>query len=343
MQKITGIGFCVVLLAGLLNTDPAQSSDYEKRFRPFLTRGELTLSINSGLRQDSYDLSFGGNSKYTAKNVWFADFKGKARYEEPADLFFVKGAFHAEAEVNGGFALGGKINEVRSGTETDATSNGPGGDAVGIGGAIGYRINLTGTPAINARNIGKYYRPKTARDASRKQRAIQNELNNAGPYISVTPLIGYSLQQQTYNVQKTFKNADDTKTDFTYDHITNWYGPYVGIENEIKTRKNMLRLRGEYHDLDFYGEEQRTYKTDDNVVTAPDFEHSGATGYGLLLGAEYSYALSESSVLGAELNYKKRHASGGVSKSPTLGDFDLNEVNDQSRAFYLNYRYYFDY
>lgn len=353
-------------IIALQTTGPAcaGSNDRQARFQPFLTRGETTWSISAGARINDFDWSRASDLTGTASpnveadqtwtDVKTLEIKAGVRHLEPADILFVRGGIHMEAEVTGGLLVDGRSrlssydSDNRSDESTRQSFGSIDGDTIGASVAAGYKIHLTGTPGWKARNIARSPMPETARGRIRKEQALKKALANSGPHISLTPLIGYGIDQQTYHREDAFNHVAlgapfnlpvgpfHTESDF----ITNWYGPFMGLEAEIRGQKHMLRLRGELHNLTYYGKGIQPSR--DDLEQDPSYDHE-ADGDGILLKAEYAYALGEDYALTFDGFYRQRESDPGIyALYPLNADpitARLNEANDQSQGIHIGLRY----
>ncbi len=345
----------VLLLAQGAAESYAQSKHTKRQFEPFLTRSETTWSVSTGYRQNKFDFNAASDITGTAtpnisfeeefKNTQTLELKAKVKHVRPADIYFIKGGIQLEAEITGGLIING--TEQGSGYAGDnrtletfrQTSKNNGGDTIGGAAAIGYKINLTGTPGAKARRIMSSATPRTTRGRARKRKALNEALHTSGPHISLTPLVGYAIDQQNYHVEDGFELFPNTgPRDFDFDLTANWYGPFIGLETELKTRKNMLRLRGELHDLTFSGTEKDNAPT--STVRRVDDD---ADGTGILLNAEYAYALAHDYALTIDATHRSRDTDPGTReillKSGGIITNRLNEVNDESLSLHVGLRY----
>ena len=183
-------------------------------------------------------------------------------------------------------------------------------------------------------------RPKTARGHARKAAALQKAMKQAGPYVSITPLVGYGIDQQGYRIENVFEVIpafDAYGTDA--DYVANWYGPFFGIEAEIKNQKHMFRLRGQYHDLSY----DATFT--DHVEPKDTLEHE-ADGTGITLTGEYAYALGDDYAFTIEGLYQHRETDPGTEKRSIAGATPttalLHEIDDESQALRVGFRYNWD-
>ncbi|GEM_PF-2019529 len=342
---------CLSLFAAAVPAHAQTKNLRQKQFEPFLTRGETTWSISLGARQNKTGFEVASDITGTVTpnvlsqdhldDVTLIELQGKVRHVEPLDLAFIRGGVMAEAELTGGIILDGfaqrsiYAGDFRTNEVARASTNKMKGDAIGGSVAVGYQIHLTGTPGQKARNIVRSKMPGSYRDRMRKEQYLQKTLNEAGPYISVTPLAGYGADQQTYTIEEGFTLIPVfDEANFDTDYIANWYGPFFGMEGEIRNKRHMLRLRGEYHDLTYDA------RLEDHVAgTSLDNE---ADGNGYLLGAEYALALGDDYALTLEGFYQKRETDRGTHNLSATDTVLLYEVDDESQGMRAGLRYIWD-
>jgi len=334
-----------------------------KQFEPFLTRGETTWSIAAGLKHTNIEWNTtDGVVNIDDEQTWTdnqtIELKGNIRHLEPADVLFVRGGVHMEAELSGGITMDGRSRlssysgDNRTLESPRQTAGSVDGDAIGASVGVGYKIYLTGTPGWKARNIAKSPQPKTPQGRARKEQAIRRALEYSGPHISMTPILGYGIDQQTYHREDAYNhvalgpplNLPVGPFHTESDYIANWYGPFFGLEGEIRGKKHMLRLRGEVHDLTFYGKGIEPSR-DEDLEQDPTYDHE-ADGEGLLLKAEYAYALGENYAITFDGMYRERETDAGTYKiyPRDADEFSktLNEVLDDSYAAHIGLRYNWD-
>jgi len=345
--------FALFVTSGIISDSALAQSNYkQKQFEPFLTRGKTTWSVSAGLRNNKTDFSAASDLTGTAtpnvrlqqtfRDVSFIEFKGGVRHEEPADIAFIKGDVMAEAEIRGGVIVdgfaqrSGYAGDDRTAETFRQYSNTLNGDAIGGNLAVGYKFHLTGTPGGKAQRISNARPAKTARGQMRQHRAMYKALDKGGPYISLMPIAGYTIDQQSYKIDETFETfpAFITFPSETL-YVTNWYGPFIGLEGEIKNQKHMLRLRGELYDLTYDAE-----LTDEGNNL--DYTHE-ADGEGYKLSAEYAYAMGDDYALTLEGYYLKRATDEGtedaILQGVTVPTVKLYEIDDESNALRIGLRY----
>ncbi len=326
-----------------------------KDFQPFLTRGDTTWGFTVGARVNNFDWNIASDATGTAtpnilselewRDVVLLEGEAEIRHEEPLDIFFIEGGLHLEGSINAGLPVSGENqdSDFNGDDRTDEFSRtiaDTGGYSVGGKAAVGYRIYLTGDPSRRAVAIAR--NAKARRE--RKAHAIKKATNKAIPAITMTPLAGYSVQQQRYSMSDVVREIPAGGIlgvrDFDAHYLATWYGPFIGLEADISGKKNMVRLRGEYHYLDFYGEgfwRGRTVFRQD-----PSYKHE-ANGDGFLMNAEYAYALDDDYALTVDAMYNLREAEYGIDRTYFVDNdtalIRLNEVNDESYALRLGLRY----
>lgn len=354
----------VALLSTLAAGTARAESSLKKEFKPFLTRGESTWALSAGVRRNDMDWNIATDptgtttpnilSELTWSDVTLLEIKGEVRHDEPLDIGAITGDLHLEAQATGGLTVAGDnqdsdyLGDNRTGEFSRSSNSGSEGSAFGGKLAVGYRIALTGDPARKARAIAKSRMPRTERERALRMQAYRKALKNAGPSVSLTPLLGYGWDQQTYRMtdgNQTVETVGVTLplgpfSGLDSEYTTEWYGPFIGAEAEIAGKKNRLRLRGEYHDLTYHGEGIWNLRT--TFLQDPSFTHD-ADGTGLLLNAQYAYALSERNALTLDGMYQKREATDGtdtlyLNTGAGTSTTRLNEVNDSSYALRVGLR-----
>ena len=344
----------IFFILSTAQTSQAQNYYGKKKFEPFLTRGETTWSLSTGIRNNKTDFQSASDTTGNATpnvflqaqfdDITFVELKGKVRHVEPVDIAFINGGIQAEAELTGGYIVDGFnlfsafAGDNRTGVFVRQGTSALEGDAIGINASVGYKIDLTGTPASKARRILTTREPTTLSGKMKKRAALRKALRQAGPYISVTPLVGYGYDQQSYLVREGFEVIPDFE-DNTYDaeYITDWYGPFFGLEGEIKNKKHMLRVRGQYHDLSF--DAALTDNTDGSTI------ENEADGEGVTLSAEYAYALEDDIALTLEGFLQSRQADEGTATDSfaiPAREVKVYELSDESQALRIGVRYNWD-
>jgi len=351
----------VAIIMTIISADMAHAQlQPQKQFEPFLTRGKTTWSVNTGVRINTFEWNIASDTTGTAtpnilseltwRDLVMLEVNGEVRHEEPMDIGRLKGGLHLEANVNGGTAIDGENQDSdfngdnRTAEFSRTIADASGGYAVGGSAAVGYKFYMTGDPTRRAENILKSKRAQTASGRARQARAIRQAMHNATPVVTMTPLIGYAVDQHDYRMKSVDQvipaNGPIGIDDFDWHYLSTWYGPFVGLEAEIKGKKNMLRLRGEYHETEFYGEGfwrgRAGFRQDPSYVQE-------ASGNGYLINAEYAHALGEDYALTVDGTYKIREATDGTDKTffvtNNSGAVRLNEVNDESISMHLGVRY----
>jgi len=377
MTKMFRYGYALLaLLSCTAIAQPVSAGDkppnkFKDNFKPFLTRGETSWEIDVGARMNDFDWNIASDitgtqtpniiSELTWDGVVLVEAGGELRHLQPMDISkFIKGGLHLEAGVRGGIPVSGDnqdsdyLGDNRTLEFSRSDNSGNRGYAIGASAATGYKIMLTGDTTQRARAIAKSPTPKTAQGRARKAQAMRRALNNTTPAISVTPLVGYTWDEQNYKITDGRQTIDLLGTggilgdpDCTCipgldsEYTAEWWGPFLGLEGEIAGKKNMFRVRGEYQYLDYYAEAIWNLRTD--LRQDPSFEHE-AEGNGILLSAEYAYALDVDYELTLDASYHMREAEDGTSTGyRTTGAppavQQLNEVNDKSYALRLGIRH----
>lgn len=359
----------ILSVTAFADTAAAQQR-FKDNFRPFLTRGETSWEVDVGARINEFDWNIASDitgtetpnilSELTWEDIKLIEFGGEVRHLEPLDVGFVDGSLHLEGGLNVGVPIAGDnqdsdyLGDDRTQEFSRSNNKGSRGYALGASAAVGYKIMLTGDTTRKARAIAKSPTPKTSHGRARKAKELAKALKNASPSVSLTPLLGYRWTEQNYKITGGNQTIDLLgtggilgDTDCTCipgldsEYTAEWYGPFFGFEGEIAGKKHMLRMRGEYQALDYYGEAIWNLRTD--LRQDPSFEQE-ADGTGYLLNAEYSYALDPNYALTVDASYHTRAAEDGISTSYlTTGAGSattrLNEVNDKSYALRLGFRH----
>lgn len=364
MRRICGLVLLGLLASAVAGPAHAQNKDRQKRFEPFLTRSETTWSVGVGARINDFrwdianDITGTTSPNIAHEQTWTdvktIDIKAGVRHVEPMDIFFVRGGVQMEAELTGGLSVDGRSlfstydDDNRTNESTRQSFGSISGDSIGASAAVGYKIHLTGTPGWKPRNIQRAPLPKSRQARMAKEIALQKALRTSGPHISFTPLLGYAADQQTYHREDAFNHIDlpllplgvgpfHTESDL----IANWYGPFIGLEGEIRTAKHMFRLRGELHDLTYYGKGIEPSRADD-FEQDPSYDHE-ADGEGLLLKAEYAYALGDDYALTFDAFYRERETDPGTyTVYPRTGNESstrLNGATDEAQGLHVGLRY----
>ena len=332
-----------------------------KDFEPFLTRGETTWAVKSGVRVNTFDWNIAsditGNatpnilSELTWNDITLFEIEGEVRHEEPLDLSFVKGGLHLEAAINVGLPISGENQDSdyngdnRTLEFSRSLADSDSGYSVGGTLAAGYKFYLTGDPKRRARNILKTRTPQTTAGRARRAAAYRKAISRVTPVITLTPLAGYGIDQQKYGMEGVTSvipggGVPIGANNFDWNYQANWYGPFLGLETAIKGKKNMVRLRGEYHMLDYYGE--GFWRGRIGFRQDPSFTQE-VEADGIKARAEYAYALEDDVALTFDAHYEIREGEDGIDKlnfaNNTTAFTKLNEVNDQSYGAMLGLRY----
>ncbi|MCB9991035.1 MAG: hypothetical protein H6867_06610 [Rhodospirillales bacterium] len=350
----------LIMGIGLSSPASAQTTLAKQGFEPFLTRGKTTWSVGTGVRVDNFDWNIASDitgqatpnilSELTWRDITLLEVTGGVVHEEPVDLSVINGDLHLEATLTLGMPIAGEnqdsdYNEDNRMDEFSRTlADSDGGYAAGISAAVGYKFFLTGDPQKRAQKILRSKTPRTAKGKARRMRALQEAMNKATPTVTVMPLIGYAVDQQKYtmtNVNQIIPAIGPVgPTDFDWHYQANWYGPFVGLEGEVRGQKNMLRLRGQYHDLDFYGEGywrgRAAFRQDPSYTQEADAD-------GFLFNAEYAYALGDDYALTVDATYMQRSGEDGYDKTFFADNTEsiqkFNEVNNESYGMQVGLRY----
>jgi len=355
--------YALLLFIGAMNTSHAQTTSGSD-FKPFLTRGETTWAVQGGIRQNTFDWNIASDetgaatpnilSELTWRDLTILEVEGEVRHEEPLDIYKLKGGLHLEAKLKLGYPITGEnqdsdyFGDNRTQEFSRTIGDADGGYAVGAKAAVGYKMYLTGAPGKRARDIRRSKVPLTASGRLRRLKHYRESLDDATPVVTLTPLLGYTVDQQDYRMKNNTQRSDSGfgplgpigAEDFDWHYLANWYGPFIGLETEIKGRKNAVKLRGEYQNLDFYGE--GFWRGRGDFRQDPSYRHE-VDADGILLNAEYAYALGEDYALIIDGEYHARDGTGGIDRTyfvdNSTSTIRLNEVNDQSYGLHAGVRY----
>jgi len=322
----------------------AQSGYERRKFRPFLTRDDTEATISVGVRRNNFNWNIASDlsgtatpnilSELTWEDILLIEFKGKVKHVEPADIYFIHGGVQLEAEVTGGIVASGDNQDSDwfgdNRTLEFSRSNNDASEGYAIGGTVdvGYKFRLIGSsrPTIDINgNVSSHTR------------------------VSLAPLIGYGWDRQEYRMVggvQTIGTLGITPptgsilSDNGTKYVADWYGPFLGMEATFEGIKDTLRLRGEYHDLTYYGEGfwrgRPTFKQD------PSFTQEG-DGDGYLINAEYAHMIDAHYAFTIDATYQQRSIEGGLDTlfftDGTIIKTFMPEVNDESQAIHLGLRY----
>lgn len=247
-----------------------------ERHQPFLTRDRTQVDLTLGLRQDNlrWNVSATENinttpnilSELTWENVQHLEMQVKGRHISPTSSRIFRGGWQLEGEVRGGLGVGGEVQDSdylgndRTQEFSRITADSDTGFTLGAQAAAGYRFNIA------QRTKGPGY-----------------------TFITLAPLVGYGVDYTRFKLEGTEVDPIDPANPLTVDSdfYTTWEGPFVGLEGQWEHNRHMLTMRGEYHDLSYYGRGIWDQRSD--LQQAPSFEQDGE-GSGKKLMLEYSYA-----------------------------------------------------
>ncbi len=325
-----------VLIALLLTTAvsyPACAEVARKKYVPFLTRGDTSISLGAGIRNNNFDFNIasditGNSTPNVASELQWEDiriFEGTAniRHIQPVEIPYLRGAVHIEGTAKAGMVTSGDVQDSDflgdDRTQEFSRSNNAADDgySLGLSAAIGYRFDVT---------------PESMRRSSGQS------------YLSLTPLAGYGWDRQVYTMMDGYQTIphQGAFAGLDSEYQADWFGPFLGLEAEWQKSRHLLRVRGEYHDLEFEGEGIWNLRPD--FRQDPSFAQEG-DGDGYRLDAEYAYAINPNYVLTVNGAYQQRNVEDGIthfylSNNAQAAPQKLNEANDKSSEVRLGVRYH---
>lgn len=298
-------------------------------YKPFLTQSQTSFDLKGGVRRDHLDWNIASDptgtdtpnilSELTWDDVDVMEIEGRVRHFEPVDSRIFRGGVMLEGRLTSGATLSGDNQDSdyngNDRTQEFSRSNNDAGDghAFGASASIGYRLNLA-----------ERVRPTSY------------------TFLTVTPLVGYSWDSQTYKMTNGFQTIPPLGSfaGLNSRYEARWYGPFVGVEASLEHNSHMLTIRGERQSLNYRGEADWNLR--DDFMHDPSYTHS-ADGNGTRLGVGYSYAMSKNYDLTLDYNYLKRDAKDGVDTTyfvdGTVAQTRLNEVNNDSQALRVGVTY----
>jgi hypothetical protein len=336
MKRLFIISFLILVFIAEA-TNPALAGTRRKKYIPFLTRGDTSVTVSMGFRNNNLDWNTASDitgtqtpniiSELTWEDIQLFEGTANVRHMQPVNIPYLHGSVHLEGEFKAGTVMSGE-NQDSDFLGDDRTlefsrSNNASDEGYAIGGfaAIGYRLDIT---------------PEKVRQMSPQS------------YLSVTPLVGYGYDRQVYTMTDGYQTINliggwtGPFGGLDSEYQADWFGPFYGVETEWQKERHMVRLRGEYHTLDFEGEgiwNLRPERRQD-----PSFTHVG-DGDGYRVNGEYAYAINESYVFTVNGIYEQRTMEDGVrtlflrdGSTPPLQK--VNEVNDISKELRFGVRYH---
>lgn len=366
MKRFSAAILSAITLLQLATPAAAQSLNYREKFRPFLTREKNEVYFNVGVRQTSFDWNIASDTTGTAtpnilsdltwEDINVLEFKGGVRRLEPADIGRVRGDLLMEAELGLGVTMSGDnqdsdyLGDNRAQEFSRSNNDAAEGYTANAAVALGYQFNIVGPNRERARRLLTSRPASTYRGKLRQQLALSKLTDPNRTTVNLTPLVGYGWDQQEYKIRDGIQTINtigaglpaqgSALPDSNTEYVAEWYGPFIGLEGEIKSGKGTLRLRGEYHDLTYYGEgfwrARLAFRQD------PSFIHE-AEGEGINLTARYGYALGPNHDFLVNAMYRKRNAEDGDDtlnlSDGTTSRTRLNEVNEESYGLHLGLQY----
>ncbi len=363
---------CLYILTALLmlpvtGSDALAQSGYSRdKFKPFLTRERTEIRGSLGVRRNNFDWNFASDATGTAtpnilseltwEDVTVLELTGNVRHIEPADIGPVSGGIHLEAEGTLGWTLTGDNQDSDflgdNRTNEFSRSDNDAGNGFYVAGSVaaGYQLTLVGPDRSLVRKKLKA-RPSTHRGRLLRKQDVGRLTNPDQWIVNVTPLVGYGWDQQEYKIQDGVQTINtlgpgfppeqgERLPDSNTEYVAEWHGPFFGLESEIRKGKNKVRLRGEYHDLSYYGE--AFWRARINLAQDPSRIHE-ADGEGYVIEANYAYALGPHYALTVDASYRERWAEDGTDQvffaAGGSAIQKLNEVNDESQALRVGIEY----
>ncbi len=133
---------------------------------------------------------------------------------------------------------------------------------------------------------------------------------------SITPIVGYALNQQNLTMTDGNQTVDLTTANKTgsfsgldSSYKTSWQGPFLGLSfNSNFNKKHDLEISGEYQIVDYNAEGNWNLRTD--LAHPKSFEHS-AQGSGKVINVKYSFKPGDSLSYSIALNYKRFETDAG--------------------------------
>lgn len=322
------------------------------RAKPMLTGANTSFSMGFGLRQNSFDFNIASDlsgestpniiSELTWDDIMLLEGEGVLRHEVAVDSGYIpKGKLVVEGAASLGMTFEGDnqdsdyFGDDRTLEFSRSNNNADEGFAMGASAAVGYKFFLT--------NPGTYKRVKRRPSRYNKNSRAGSSYRKSNVAVTLTPLIGYGWDQQTYKMTDGFQTIPDLGAFAGLDseYQTNWYGPFLGIEAEIYSNRHKVTLRGEYHSLDYHGE--GIWNLRDDFMQDPSFKQEGTDASGIKLDAEYSFALDSRYEFVLNGIYESRKVEDGLTSfyrsNGSVGAQRMNEANDESISGRAGLRY----
>lgn len=130
------------------------------------------------------------------------------------------------------------------------------------------------------------------------------QFNPGSGWLKVTPLVGYSHNEQNVTMRNGFQSIPSTGSfsglNSTYD--TKWKGPWAGVDLSIEASKSLTIFGSfEYHRADYKAEANWNLRTD--FAHPKSFEHD-ADGKGIVLSAGGTYAIDKHWLINANVDFQ---------------------------------------
>lgn len=184
------------------------------------------------------------------------------------------------------------------------------------------------------------------RDASISLGRIFRLLNTGSKnFLTVTPLVGFSLHQQnltmTDGIQILPATGSYSGLNSSYD--AQWQGTWLGVDTQLGVGENWsLNAAAEYHWAD--------YSADANWNMRSEFSHPvsfvhNAKGSGILLSAGANYHIRENWIASISIETQQWSTGAGIDRTyfqdGSVRYYTLNEANWESTAYNFGIAHYF--
>lgn len=318
--------FSAVLVAGT-GSAMAGQDPRNPYFRPFLTRDRTMVSLSLGDRVNQFDWNIASDTTGTAtpnilseltwQDIHVSELTAHVRHVQPVSKSVFRGGILIDIEGSVGVTVVGENQDSdyngdnRTQEFSRSNNDADSGESYGVSGSVGYRFDLV----------------------PRKSRRIA---------FGIAPFAGYSWDRQQYVMTNGFQTipAFGAFDGLNSEYTPEWQGPFAGLELDVRSGKQFFRVRGEYHELDYYAE--AIWNLRDEFRQDPSYTHEGS-GDGYKVSAAYSYALDSRYALTVDAMYRQRGIEDGLDRTfftdGTVTETLLNEVNDESQALHFGLSY----
>ncbi len=267
-----------------------------------------TFALSSGYRRDNLQFSIAGNEQGTSPNILseltWSDIQSMQIQGKGEVVLINHFVFEGSAAYARIFAGDNQDSDYYSDDRTDEFSRSNNssnkGDMRDFSGGLGFRIDF-------ASLLG---------DSSLER-------------LSITPLVGYALNEQNLKMQDGFQTIPAFASGFfdglnsTYE--TQWEGPWVGTELQAKVQGLSGILRFEYHKTDYYA--QADWNLRDDFAHPKSYEHI-ADSRGYVIKAGLGYELTMNWTLNFGLDYYRFKTDRGVDRTFfSDGTSDVTQLN----------------